>query len=115
LEREAVETREESGARGLVENEGWRVEAMEVRSMESVSDLLANRTSSRLPRMTLWLLDANSEEIRELWETLKERDELDHKTGDLIMVHWTEIDPEGALAEVRGTGSENVAWWRRMR
>jgi hypothetical protein len=33
LEREAVETREESGARGLVENEGWRVEAMEVRSI----------------------------------------------------------------------------------
>lgn len=89
----------------------WLGGALEERSSDSLEDLLENKGSSRLPRMTLWLLEASSEEIGDLWRALKERDELDLKAYDVIMVHWVEIDPRGAIAAGKEADLERVAWW----
>jgi hypothetical protein len=91
--------------------ESWIEDALKKQSADTIDDLVTNHTSTRLPRMTLWLIDASTDEILELWRTLDERDELDMRTYDLILIHWTEIDPRGAIAAAKASNHENPAWW----
>lgn len=86
-------------------------EILEKHAADSIEELIAEEGSSRLLRMTLWLIEASSDDIGELWQTLDEQDAIDHKTKDLIMIHWVERDPRAALAGAKKFGRESVAWW----
>ena len=89
----------------------WIGEALKERSADTIDDLIENHTSARLPRMTLWLLDVSTDEMLDLWRALDERGELDMRTYDLILVHWTELDPRGAIAAAKESNLEGPAWW----
>lgn len=78
---------------------------------KSLSEIAEEHHPGRLTELALWLADANSEEMTELWRALHQADKLDASSYDLFMKHWTKIDPRGALAVARETGHERVAWW----
>jgi hypothetical protein len=49
--------------------------------------------------------------MEELWHRLHEADRPARQMSSLIMIHWTKIDPWGAIRAAQATSQESVAWW----
>lgn len=80
-------------------------------SKDSVADIVADRTATRLGRIELWLLDADLADMERLWEGLKDAEGVTYRDMDALFIRWTAIDPGGAIAAAEGTKWAHIPWW----
>jgi len=85
--------------------------AAELRSHDTLDELLALGDQVTYQRLALWLLDAPPGEIAAYWQAHTTAKKRDRNITDLIMASWTRIDPQGATSAVAGTRFEDFAWW----
>ncbi|GAA5481235.1 hypothetical protein [Haloferula sargassicola] len=81
------------------------------RSADTVEDLELLEDGPLYGRLALWLQDAEVADIARFWESYRQREATDSWTIDLIFSRWTRLDPRGAIAAVKGTDQEGIAWW----
>ena len=82
-----------------------------VRSQTSVEEILEDRSQFQYGHLALWLLDASSAEMEEMFRRMLEEEKFANRKVDLLMRHWTRIDLQRALEVAGGTKWERIAWW----
>lgn len=81
------------------------------RSSDTLESLLTAPPDELYSRLALWLMTADEAEIAAYWDQFIAGDEQPRPILDLIMIGWTRVNPEGAIAAVKGTSYEHFAWW----
>lgn len=81
------------------------------KSTDTLESLLATPDHRVYARLAVWLMDANAEDIAAYWDAYHPRESRSIEVGELIFMHWTRLDPLGALAATEGTPDEGFAWW----
>lgn len=84
---------------------------VEKRPADTLASLTAAAAGPRYARLARWLMDASGEEIAAYWAGIRDQRGRPDALTDLIFIHWTRLDPQGAIAAVAGSGSERFAWW----
>jgi hypothetical protein len=79
-------------------------------STETLESLLAPDDSNLYARLAVWLLDASEPNIAAIWASYQDAKRNDGIT-DLILMRWTRLNPQAAVAAVAGSRHESRAWW----
>jgi len=80
----------------------------------TIESLLALSPDEAYPRTAAWLATASEEEIQAFWEALSKTDDPAsnrHDIVDLTFLNWARLNPQGAIAIVKGGPYEHFAWW----
>ena len=77
-------------------------------TLESIKSAPSDELYSRL---ALWLMTADETDIAAYWDHFLTVEERPRQIFDLIMIGWTRVNPEGAIAATKGTEHEHYAWW----
>lgn len=80
------------------------------KSTETVESLLAGDPATSYGKVAAWLADAGEEEIAAFWAAYQGGKRTNDMT-DLIMLNWTRVNPQGAIATLAGSKDEHYAWW----
>ena len=80
------------------------------KSEDTVETLLAADPQSLYARLAAWIIDATEEEIAAYWNGYKDGKRTSDIT-ELVFIHWTRLNPRGAIAAVAGSEDEDHAWW----
>lgn len=80
-----------------------------ISSTDTVETLLALNDATLYPRLAAWLLGVGESELAAYWDGCK----ASRKTGiaELVLIRWTRLNPEGAIAAAAGMKDESTAWW----
>ena len=90
---------------------GIQVAKSTLRSADTLGSVIELGADISYQRLSLWLLDANKDDIAAYWSQYRERENQERDVTDLIMISWTRVDPVGAVTAEKGTRYENYAWW----
>ena len=80
------------------------------KSMDTLESLLGLDPAKAYGRAAAWLADAGEEDIAAYWAGYKGGKRTNDMT-DLIMLNWTRVNPQGAIAALAGSADEHYAWW----
>lgn len=80
------------------------------KSEDTIESLLALDPGTAYGRTAAWLADAGEEEIAAFWARYQGGKRTNDMT-DLIMLNWTRVNPQGAIAALAGSKDEHYAWW----
>lgn len=81
------------------------------RSEGTAEILLALDDATLYPRLAVWLLDADEEEIADYWADYQKSDNIKPYFTDLIFINWTRLNPSGTIAAAAGTRYDFIPWW----
>jgi hypothetical protein len=84
--------------------------ATKLRSHETLDSLIAQGEDPTYASLALWLVDASAEDIAAYWDFRKDGN-LQNDKMRLIFFNWTRLDPEAAIAAVKGTDKAAYPWW----
>ncbi|MES2921042.1 MAG: hypothetical protein V4819_05830 [Verrucomicrobiota bacterium] len=79
------------------------------RSADTLETLAAADGGALYGRLAVWLLDASAADIAAFWESYRGKPR-DEAVAKLVFIHWTRLDPRGAIAGA-GRYEEHYAWW----
>lgn len=81
------------------------------KSADTVETLLALDDAALLPRLAAWLPGAPAQDIAAYWTGYRAAGNPKPWIIDLTFIHWTRLDPEGAIAAAVGTPDSLCPWW----
>lgn len=84
------------------------------KSTDTVETLLGLDGAALDERLTLWLLDASSADIGNLWSAWRKRGALDTWQMNLVFARWLKLDPESATSAAGTEGSSTLEWARAV-
>ena len=87
-----------------------RIDTSFTRSTDTLDTLKAVPATELYSRLSLWMIDASKEDVAAYWRYHQSDENKDYAIGELILVNWTRLDPQGAIAAVAGTQDEPRAW-----
>ena len=81
-----------------------------LRSKDSVNDILGDSSATQFGRLALWLLDASSDELEEMFRGLLEQRGASQRLFLLLFERWAQLDPQRAIEASKGTDHAGLAW-----
>jgi hypothetical protein len=84
---------------------------LDLRSSDTLEDLLALGPDDLYERLALWLVDASTDDMAAYWNATKALTDVPSKLRDLLFVRWTIHDPLGAIQAAADTPSSHIPWW----
>lgn len=88
-----------------------RAASSSLRSSDSLQDIIKLDDQVLYGRLALWLIDASPDDIAAYWNHHKARDTKKRDITDLVMIGWTRVDPQAAIAATKGTSDAEFPWW----
>lgn len=85
--------------------------ASTLKSTDTLETLAALDDKSLYARLALWMVDASEQDIAAYWQSYRQKAHRDNDINDLIFIHWTRLNPAGAIAAAAGSKDEHYAWW----
>lgn len=82
-----------------------------LRSTDTLADLLNLAPEDLYERLALWLVDAGADDMKAYWEATRDQEGLNFQIRDLLFIQWTQLDPLGAIQAASGTPSSHIPWW----
>jgi len=82
----------------------------DLRSADFIDDLLAVPADELYERLALWLVDAESSQIHELFTHLSKRPDLHIRHSGLLFTRWAISDPLAAIAAAKATSYARLPW-----
>lgn len=79
-------------------------------STETLESLLAPDHGDLYARLAVWLMDAGEAHIAAYWAS-DQAGRRSRAITDLILIRWTRLNPQSAIAAVAGSKEEPRAWW----
>jgi hypothetical protein len=89
--------------------QGGKIILTTERSTNTVETLLALKTPG-YGRIAAWLVEAPEKDLAAYWQGFKEPPPPDPRVTGWIFIVWSRLDPQRALAAVRGSEYETFAW-----
>ncbi len=86
----------------------------EPKSADSVGSLLQLEGAELEERLVLWLLDASSADIWDLWSAWRERGLPEAGHVNLLFVRWLKLDPTSAMKAAGEDGMPAMEWARAV-
>lgn len=83
----------------------------DLRSTDTVDDLLAADRDELYSRLALWLVDASSDEMHDFYRRFIDHPNATTRSFDLLFVSWAAADPMGAIQAAEGTPQAHIPWW----
>lgn len=80
-------------------------------SKDTVETLLALDDAALFPRLAAWLSGAGEQDIAAYWNGYRIGGNPKSWIVDLVFIHWTRLDPQGAIAAAVGTPDAMCPWW----
>ena len=85
-------------------------EVANLKSTDTLDDLLALEDRQLYGRLALWLLDASTADLARFWTAYQAKRQPEKRVADLLFARWTRLDPEDALPAA-GPEHQAKAWW----
>lgn len=85
-------------------------EVANLKSTDTLDDLLALGDRELYGRLALWLLDATTADLARFWTAYQAKRQPDTWVADLLFARWTQLDPDDAL-RAAGKDRQNIVWW----
>lgn len=83
----------------------------DLRSDDTLDDLLALSQDDLYERLGLWLVDASSEDFRACWSRLENHPLGTMRILDLLFLRWTATDPLNAIRAAANSSHSHIPWW----
>lgn len=84
------------------------------KSADSVEDLLEIEGAALEERLVLWLLDASSADIGNLWSAWRKRGMPESWQVNLLFARWLKVDPKAAEKDAGTEGAPTLEWARAV-
>ncbi|MBK1882554.1 hypothetical protein JIN85_09010 [Luteolibacter pohnpeiensis] len=100
----------EDETRPFTKNSGNSIPS-DLRSYDSLDDLMALNEDDLFPRLALWLVDAGPADYEDCWHALSEKTTPNTRMLDMLFIRWTSDDPIAAIQAAEGTSFSHIPWW----